>query len=93
MFKSPEALYVEKHNKKIKGIYWKDNSVFVLKGVYKYGICHSIIVCRMISEQRNVVQKRIVSCGIPRWRLEVGSRKRASYSVILERRWRHTLQA
>jgi hypothetical protein len=30
---------------------------------------------------------------IPRWRLEVGSRKRASYSEILERRWRHTLQA
>jgi hypothetical protein len=31
--------------------------------------------------------------GIPRWRLEVGSRKRPSYSEILERRWRHTLQA
>jgi hypothetical protein len=30
---------------------------------------------------------------IPRWRLEVGSRKRPSYSEILERRWRHTLQA
>jgi hypothetical protein len=30
---------------------------------------------------------------IPRWRLEVGSRKRASYSEILERHWRHTLQA
>jgi hypothetical protein len=30
---------------------------------------------------------------IPRWQLEVGSRKRASYSEILERRWRHTLQA
>jgi hypothetical protein len=29
----------------------------------------------------------------PGWRLEVGSRKRASYSEILERRWRHTLQA
>jgi hypothetical protein len=28
----------------------------------------------------------------PRWRLE-GGRKRASYSEILERRWRHTLQA
>jgi hypothetical protein len=27
---------------------------------------------------------------IPRWRLEVGSRKPASYSEILERRWRHT---
>jgi hypothetical protein len=26
---------------------------------------------------------------IPRWRLEVGSRKRDSYSEILERRWRH----
>jgi hypothetical protein len=30
---------------------------------------------------------------IPRWQLEVGSRKRPSYSEILERRWRHTLQA
>jgi hypothetical protein len=29
----------------------------------------------------------------PRWRLEGGSRKRASYSEIMERRWRHTLQA
>jgi hypothetical protein len=35
-----------------------------------------------------------VSCKeIPRWRLEGGSRKRASYSEILERPWRHTLQA
>jgi hypothetical protein len=31
--------------------------------------------------------------GIRRWRLEGGSRKRASYSEILERHWRHTLQA
>jgi hypothetical protein len=30
---------------------------------------------------------------IPRWWLEGGSRKCASYSEILERRWRHTLQA
>jgi hypothetical protein len=30
---------------------------------------------------------------IPRWRLEGGSRKRASYSEILERHCRHTLQA
>jgi TfoX/Sxy family transcriptional regulator of competence genes len=30
---------------------------------------------------------------IPRWRLEGGSRKRASYSEILERCWRHPLQA
>jgi hypothetical protein len=30
---------------------------------------------------------------IPRWGLEGGSRKRASYSEILERHWRHTLQA
>jgi hypothetical protein len=30
---------------------------------------------------------------IPRWRLVVGSRKRASYSEILERCQRHTLQA
>jgi hypothetical protein len=30
---------------------------------------------------------------IPRWRLDGGSRKRVSYSEILERCWRHTLQA
>jgi hypothetical protein len=30
---------------------------------------------------------------IPRWQLEGGSRKCASYSEILERRWRHTVQA
>jgi hypothetical protein len=30
---------------------------------------------------------------IPRWQLEVGSRKQPSYSEILERCWRHTLQA
>jgi hypothetical protein len=30
---------------------------------------------------------------IPRWWLEGGSRKRASYSEILERHRRHTLQA
>jgi transglutaminase/protease-like cytokinesis protein 3 len=29
----------------------------------------------------------------PIWRLEGGNRKRASYSAILEKRWRHTLQA
>jgi hypothetical protein len=29
----------------------------------------------------------------PRWWLEGGSRKHASYSEILERHWRHTLQA
>jgi hypothetical protein len=31
--------------------------------------------------------------GIPRWQLEGGSRKHASYSEILERHWRNTLQA
>jgi hypothetical protein len=36
---------------------------------------------------------RINIVEIPRWWLEGGSRKRASYSEILERRWRHTLQA
>jgi hypothetical protein len=29
---------------------------------------------------------------IPRWWLEGGSKKHASYSEILERHWRHTLQ-
>jgi hypothetical protein len=31
--------------------------------------------------------------GIPRWWLEGGSRKRDSYSEILEKHWRHTFQA
>jgi hypothetical protein len=39
------------------------------------------------------LKKETTGGGIPRWRLEVGSRKRTSYSEILERRWRHTLQA
>jgi hypothetical protein len=30
---------------------------------------------------------------IPRWQVEGGSRKHASYSEILEKCWRHTLQA
>jgi hypothetical protein len=30
---------------------------------------------------------------IPKWQLEGGNRKHASYSEILERHWRHTLQA
>jgi hypothetical protein len=38
-------------------------------------------------------QSKIKNWGIPRWRLEVGSRKRPSYSEISERRWKHTLQA
>jgi hypothetical protein len=34
-----------------------------------------------------------ITRGMWGWRLEGGSRKRASYSEILERHWRHTLQA
>jgi hypothetical protein len=37
------------------------------------------------------IRKRKVE--IPRWQLEGGSRKHASYSEILERCWRHTLLA
>jgi hypothetical protein len=40
-----------------------------------------------------IIWQRKVRPEITRWRLEGGSRKRASYSEILERRWRHTLQA
>jgi hypothetical protein len=36
---------------------------------------------------RNIILRRI-----PRWQLEGGRRKHASYSEILERHWRHTLQ-
>jgi hypothetical protein len=44
----------------------------------------------------NPIRKQIISKfggGKPRWQLEGGSRKCASYSEILEKRWRHTLQA
>jgi hypothetical protein len=39
------------------------------------------------------ISKKPITRRIPRWWLEVGSRKRSSYSEILERRWRQTLQA
>jgi predicted ATP-binding protein involved in virulence len=46
------------------------------------------------NKEHEKTQKQINELGeIPRWRLEVGSRKRPSYSEILERCWRHTLQA
>jgi hypothetical protein len=51
-----------------------------------------LIVALSIIVQRNnsiSIRRR----GISRWQLEGGSKKRASYSEILERRWRHTLQA
>jgi hypothetical protein len=38
------------------------------------------------------IEKRRIR-RIPRWQLEGGSKKRASYSEILERCQRHTLQA
>jgi hypothetical protein len=39
----------------------------------------------------NLKKKKEWMREIPRWQLEGGSRKRVSYSEILERRWRHTL--
>jgi hypothetical protein len=39
------------------------------------------------------LRKKVNLGGIPRWWLEGGSRKCASYSEILEKLWRHTLQA
>jgi uncharacterized protein YbdZ (MbtH family) len=47
----------------------------------------------MVSEHTEKFSLYRKEWRIPRWRLEVGSRKRPSYSEILERRWRHTLQA
>jgi hypothetical protein len=44
----------------------------------------------MKMKQSKLLKKRE---EIPRWWLEGGSRKPASYSEILERCWRHTLQA
>jgi hypothetical protein len=40
-----------------------------------------------------IIKNKQIFGRIPRWQLEGGSRKRASYSEILERHWRHTLQA
>jgi hypothetical protein len=48
---------------------------------------------RTNTQSEQIGTLKISPWRIPRWRLEVGSRKRASYSEILERRWRHTLQA
>jgi hypothetical protein len=39
------------------------------------------------------MNKETSELEIPRWQLEGGSRKHASYNEILERHWRHTLQA
>jgi hypothetical protein len=44
-----------------------------------------------IETRKKIIQR--INEAIPRWRLEGGSRKCVSYSEILERRWRHTLQA
>jgi hypothetical protein len=46
-----------------------------------------------IQESVSIMGQVSIAAGIPRWRLEVGSRKRPSYSEILERCCRHTLQA
>jgi hypothetical protein len=43
-----------------------------------------------LQEELPNIKKRT---GIPRWRLEGRCRKLASYSEILERHWRNTLQA
>jgi hypothetical protein len=42
---------------------------------------------------RSILYKKLYRGEIPRWQLEGGNRKQASYSEILERCWRHTLQA
>jgi hypothetical protein len=39
------------------------------------------------------ILNKIMTAQIPRWWLEGGYRKHASYSEILEKHWRHTLQA
>jgi hypothetical protein len=45
----------------------------------------------LMSINAKILNKIIANClAIPRWRLEGGSRNRASYSEILERHWRHT---
>jgi hypothetical protein len=49
--------------------------------------------CEALNATTRKKQKILRREGIPRWRLEGGSRKQPSYSEILERRWRHTLQA
>jgi hypothetical protein len=43
------------------------------------------------NHQREILEIKIE--GFPRWQLEGGRRKHASYCEILERHWRHTLQA
>jgi hypothetical protein len=48
---------------------------------------------RIMGIEGEEVQAKGMCREIPRWRLEGRSRKQASYSEILERCWRHTLQA
>jgi hypothetical protein len=47
----------------------------------------------IISNEIEAVIKKSPNREIPRWQLEGRSRKRTSYSEILERHWRHILQA
>jgi hypothetical protein len=55
------------------------------KVLYKLMVYHFLLLHMMC--------QKCFPKGIPRWWLEGGSRKRASYSEILERCWRHTFQA
>jgi hypothetical protein len=54
---------------------------------------HYFSACIRVEDFKNVLLLLKLRSGIPRWQLEGGSRKQASYSEISERCWRHTLQA
>jgi hypothetical protein len=73
----------------IENLQTPENSIRINKQIQQY--------CKLESTQKSLLSPftngELELLGIPRWRLEVGSRKQASYSEILERRWRHTLQA
>jgi hypothetical protein len=58
--------------------------------------CYKSLAVGFKNEQlanQNGKHQEFANFWIPRWWLEGGSRKQASYGEILERRWRLTLQA
>jgi hypothetical protein len=66
-------------------------TLFQELGTQKTSICDIYLGVFILTGEPN--NKNVAIRRIPRWRLEEGSRKHASSSEILERRWRHTLQA
>jgi hypothetical protein len=88
------ALYINKIEfKNIKNIEINESMKKSHPDLTLHNIVDSFFGYLKITYSSLIVVAETINCLIARWRLEVGSRKRPSYSEILERRWRHTLQA